>query len=444
MNNQNNNQNLNNAGNDQQVTPPNFWGEDLMQSTYDNSTPVVKTNSQEVNVVSPNAGQPYSPLLEQGVVTQQSSLESQPVVSNQPNQVNVVDDNLASQQPLAVTGNEGITIDANHVKTEETTNAKYFQTVTIEDNRLRAADAVPVSVSSSSSNGQTNSDIQDYVKKFVGDKYQAISMSPFSFWAGLFGPLYFYYRKMYLYGIFIAIVNLLLMLLTFVNGWIYFGASLAEFIILGLITNQMYLKFANKKVISIVATNPNANTTSLQTMCQSSGGTSIFLAILLNIITNVASSFVFVLLGGAAILTSILNGLNTYTLHTDTSAKVEDVIEYTLPSTFVQDENDDSLYSSDYGCQFKVGLVAKHKTSKDLVTYMADADKRYSRVSTYETITGDVWDLYDFTSNGTHEMHIARKFGEHIVLIDYYSSNVSDDDVCDTYLKEIMGSIKEK
>ena len=156
------------------------------------------------------------------------------------------------------------------------------------------------------------------------------------------------------------------------------------------------------------------------------------------------------------ILTSILNGLNTYTLHTDTSAKVEDVIEYTLPSTFVQDENDDSRYIyyekeivnneevDKEACVIDINLVAKHKTSKDLVTYMADADKRYSRVSTYETITGDVWDLYDFTSNGTHEMHIARKFGEHIVLIDYYSSNVSDDDVCDTYLKEIMGSIKEK
>ena len=165
MNNQNNNQNLNNVGNDQQVAPPNFWGEDLMQSTYDNSTPVVKTNNQEVNVVSPNVGQPYSPLLEQGVVTQQSSLESQPVVSNQPNQANVVDDNLASQQPLAVTGNEGITIDANHVKSEETTNAKYFQTVTIEDNRLRAADVVPVSVSSSSSASSAD------IVKFSNDEF---------------------------------------------------------------------------------------------------------------------------------------------------------------------------------------------------------------------------------------------------------------------------------
>lgn len=456
MNNQNNNQNLNNVGNDQQVAPPNFWGEDLMQSTYDNSTPVVKTNNQEVNVVSPNAGQPYSPLLEQGAVTQQSSLESQSVVSNQPNQVNVVDDNLASQQPLAVTGNEGVTLDANHVKSEETINAKYFQTVTIEDNTLRAADVVPVSVSSSSSNGQTNSDIQDYVKKFVGDKYQSISMSPFSFWAGLFGPLYFYYRKMYLYGIFIAIVNLLLMLLTFVNGWIYFGASLAEFIILGLITNQIYLKFANKKVISIVATNPNANTTSLLTMCQSSGGTNIIVAILLNIVVNGASSFVFTLLGGAALLTSILNGLNTYTLHSDTSAKVEDIIEYTLPSTFVQDENDDSRYIyyekeivnneevDKEACVIDINLVAKHKTSKDLVTYMADADKRYSRVSTYEVSIDDVWDMYDFNANGVHEMYIAKKFGDHIVLVSYSSTNNSTEGVCDNYLIDIMKSIKKK
>lgn len=455
MNNQNNNQNLNNIGNDQQVSPPNFWGEDLMQSTYDNSTPVVKPAVQEP-VVNQRVAQPYSPILEQVVVTQQSSLESQPVVNNQTTQINIVDDNLASQQPLAVTGNEGVTLDANQVKSEETTNAKYFQTVTIEDNRLRAADVVPASVVSSSSNSQNNLDTQDLVRKFVGDKHQSISMSPFSFWAGFFGPLYFYYRKMYLYGIIIAIVNVLLMLLLFVNIWLYLGAFLAEFIILGLITNQMYLKFAKKKVISIVATNPNANMASVQTMCQSSGGTNIIVAILLNIVVNGASSFVFTLLGGAALLTSILNGLNTYTLHSDTSAKVEDIIEYTLPSTFVQDENDDSRYIyyekeivnneevDKEACVIDINLVAKHKTSKDLVTYMADADKRYSRVSTYEVSIDDVWDMYDFNANGVHEMYIAKKFGDHIVLVSYSSTNNSTEGVCDNYLIDIMKSIKKK
>ena len=455
MNNQNNNQNLNNIGNDQQVSPPNFWGEDLMQSTYDNSTPVVKPAVQEP-VVNQTDAQLYSPILEQGVVTQQSSLESQPVVNNQTTQINIVDDNLASQQPLALTGNEGVTLDANQVKSEETTNAKYFQTVTIEDNRLRAADVVPASVVSSSSDSQNNLDTQDLVRKFVGDKYQSISMSPFSFWAGFFGPLYFYYRKMYLYGILIAIVNVLLMLLLFVNIWVYLGAFLAEFIILGLITNQMYLKFANKKVISIVATNPNANMVTLQTKCQSSGGTNIIVAILLNIVVNGASSFVFTLLGGAALLTSILNGLNTYTLHSDTSAKVEDIIEYTLPSTFVQDENDDSRYIyyekeivnneevDKAACVIDINLVAKHKTSKDLVTYMADADKRYSRVSTYEVSIDDVWDMYDFNANGVHEMYIAKKFGDHIVLVSYSSTNISTEGVCDNYLIDIMKSIKKK
>jgi hypothetical protein len=193
-------------------------------------------------------------------------------------------------------------------------------------------------------------------------------------------------------------------------------------------------------------------------MCQKSGGTSVFLAILLNIVINGASFFVFLLLGGVTLLASIFNELDTYTLHSDTNANatVDQVIEYTLPSSFVQSENDDSRYvyyeqkkiSHEpvdlEACVFDVNLVTKYKTSKELVTYMADADKRYSRVSTYETSAGDVWDLYDFNANGYHEMYIAKKFGEHIVLVSYYSSNLSTEGVCDTYLKEIMGSIKEK
>ena len=457
MNNQNDNQNLNSNVN-KQVTPPNFWGEDLMQSTYDADTPVAKPASQEVNTVATSVGQPYSPLLEQAKESQESVVQLQPaiVTNTQTTQVNVMDDNLASQQPLALTGSEGVSLDAVQTSKDYTSNAKYFQTINIEDNTLRAQDVVPVSVSPSSSNVPNNSDIQDYVRKFVGDKYQAISMSPFSFWAGTFGPFYFYYRKMYLYGILLAIINTLLMLLIFVNVWIYLGVFLAEFIIIGLITNQMYLKFANKKVLSIVVNNTNAKRQTLLTMCQSSGGTNVFLAILLNILINGVSSFVFTLLGGVALLTSILNGINTHTLLYDTSSTVDQVIEYTLPSSLVQSEKDDSRYiyyeqetvnneQVDLeACVFDVNLVAKHKTSKDLVTYMADADKRYNRVSTYEVSTGDVWDLYDFNANGHHEMHIAKKFGDHIVLVSYYSSDASTEGICDIYLKEIMGSIKEK
>ena len=50
-------------------------------------------------------------------------------------------------------------------------------------------------------------------------------------------------------------------------------------------------------------------------------------------------------------------------------------------------------------CLFNISLISGHETSKDLITYMADSDKRYNRVSTYKTEVGDSWDMYDFKNN---------------------------------------------
>ena len=42
------------------------------------------------------------------------------------------------------------------------------------------------------------------------------------------------------------------------------------------------------------------------------------------------------------------------------------------------------------------------------------------------------------------EMYIAKKFGDHIVLVSYSSTNNSTEGVCDNYLIDIMKSIKKK
>ena len=41
-------------------------------------------------------------------------------------------------------------------------------------------------------------------------------------------------------------------------------------------------------------------------------------------------------------------------------------------------------------------------------------------------------------------VYIAKKFGDHIVLVSYSSTNNSTEGVCDNYLIDIMKSIKKK
>lgn len=388
-------------------------------------------------------------MMQQPVMTGQNDLVSNGVV---------VDDNIASNQPLAMMALSGEVIDEAQKPKDVDENAKYFQNTPLVDNRLYAQEVGPMvatSVTDPLAEPQRQLNSNELVRSFVGVNYQNIAMSSFNFWSGFFGPMYFFYRKMYLYGFIVAIINVLLMLLMLVNPFVYLGASSVEFILICLLTNSLYLGFANNQVVKIVATNPNANQYELQKICQSKGGTNLLVAILISVGISFISGYIMSILGVTAILTEMVNNFGTKPLPRD-DTPIEEVIEYSIPDGFSEYDKDENFlvyYETDMvddkefkreACMVSIGLVAKHKTSKDLVTYMADSDKRYNRVSTYKAANGDVWDMYDFVHNGSHQTYRARKIDGHIVLVTFASIKGSTDGVCDAYLEQIMNSIKEK
>lgn len=370
----------------------------------------------------------------------------------------IVDDNLASNQPLAMMALSGEALDEEQKPKDVFENSKFFQSTPLQDNRIQTQDVAPVApapVVDPLADPKRPLNMNELIKSYVGIKYQDISMSSFNFWAGFFGPLYFYYRKMYFYGIIYALINVLTMLLMLVNPLVYIGGSVVIFILACLITNSMYLGFAKTQVFKIAASMPKANQFELQKICQNKGGTSILLAILINIGVGMVSGMLMSILGIATIFTSLIGGMEQKKLPRD-NTPIGDVIEYTVPDVFVEDEKNSNYlvyYETDIvddkevkrkACVFNIGLVSGHETSKDLITFMADSDKRYNRVSTYKTEVGDSWDMYDFKSNGSHEIYRAKKINGHIVLISYISVKGSADGVCDSYLEEIMNSVIEK
>lgn len=118
--------------------------------------------------------------------------------------------------------------------------------------------------------------LDDITKLFVGEKYEQIKKQKFNFCAAFFGVFYLFYRKMYLY----ATLYLLISSITKIISWnlmffvinttqveyplsiiigifivilLLVGVSNILFIIpLGLFTNKIYLKFADKKVKDII------------------------------------------------------------------------------------------------------------------------------------------------------------------------------------------------
>ena len=91
-----------------------------------------------------------------------------------------------------------------------------------------------------------------YVRAFVGEKYDSFKNSKFNVGAFFFPVPYFFYRKMFLYGLLLMVISSIILFVfssanTFGMFIIWIGS--------GLLANPLYLGFANNKVAEIKARN---------------------------------------------------------------------------------------------------------------------------------------------------------------------------------------------
>ena len=368
----------------------------------------------------------------------------------------VIDENTRLNQPLSMVALSGESIDESQRPKDVIENAKYFQDQPSEKNRKNVDDiiAIPVPAVDVLAEPARDVNVLKLTKFFVGEKYQKISMSPFSFCGGFFGALYFFFRKMYLYGFVLSIINLIAMILTIENVALGLGLTIGEFIVVGLLTNSLYLNFVDNEVKKIVIDNPKMSQHELQSVCIKKGGTNLLLAILINWGLNIISGLILTLIFGSTIISSIFDGQKI--LITDKSIDINELVEYVIPTEFVVDKNQ-NLSNVVYeevkvkgekmniaACAFDINVIAGYSTSSDLVRYMADTDKRYNKIGSYNTEAGEKWDTYEFEGQDGMEIYRARMFDGHIVLVSYFINNYATDGMCELHLENIMNSIKEK
>ena len=123
---------------------------------------------------------------------------------------------------------------------------------------------------------------EDYVKKYVGEKYDIIKQERFSILAFIFGPLHMIYRKMYLYGLSLLTI---IVLLSYYNIEIGSYITIIINLYLGFKFNRIYMNHANQKTEEIKISNPDKTSQELLDLCKRKGST-INPIILIMIITT--------------------------------------------------------------------------------------------------------------------------------------------------------------
>lgn len=370
-----------------------------------------------------------------------------------------INDDMRSNQPLSLMALSGESIDEEQKPKDVLENNKYFQNTPLEDNRLKIEEVVvPVApVVDVLAEPTRDINVKELVKAFIGPKYTKISMSPFSFCGAFFNSFYFFFRKMYLQGLVIVVINFVLSILLFKSWAIGLGLYLGLFIVIGLLTNSLYLSHANKEVLKIIRDNPKLNQYELQKICIKKGGTNFLLALLINIVINSISTSLITMIVGVSALMGLMGGSQS-NVPVNEKVKLEDLITYQLPTEFVLvngSEAGDTPYqvietvkvkgkeTTISSCKFNIMVVKTNYDAEEYIQKLADSENRYNRTSSFETGTGVKWAQYSYEGADYDFYYRAKDFDDNVVLVKYLVHENAPEGKCELHLENIMTSINK-
>ena len=148
----------------------------------------------------------------------------------------------------------------------------------------------------------TNED-EILLESFVGENYSKIRYNKFNIGALFAAPLYFFYRKMIIYGILFLILQMAIS--SIINNEY---SSIFLFAIAAVTVNKIYINFAEKKIAKIKEKNKDKTLNELKVICAKKGGTSIPLIFL--------GIFIVFIIGFITVIITLLGTLAKYLIIT--------------------------------------------------------------------------------------------------------------------------------
>ncbi len=426
------------------------------------------------NILTPNQGIPNS-ITTNNQMNNGLNIVNNTLNSTTQNQLEI-NNNLVSKssfQDNTVDQNNSTFFSNNMGNTNVTVENKV---VSSQDNQV--INALNIEKNQNYNNSIVNSD-EELLKAFVGNNYEIISRRKFNFAAFFFGFLYMFYRKMFLHGLLTATV--LIIIVNLIDNTIIQGElDIALFIFIGLITNKMYLNYANKKISRIKSTNNQKSIDELKEICSKTGRTSIS-GLFLGFLVAVVIAIVFVsTVGNSKIFSNLFknikntseptddggttnnsnNDKNSGTndiyegmLMTDTSVNVLKNFSIVIPKVFKEDSfNGDDQVEYNYegnngvfdGCSFSLRAISGYFQAEDLIKQMQNYNASSNpTLVTKQSINGILWSTFNYSDNFGKTYYYGTVKDKKVYLFEYEIEKNAPS-VCETYKTQILNSIKTK
>lgn len=284
----------------------------------------------------------------------------------------------------------------------------------------------------------------ELIEGYVGSNYEKIKTSHFSIPTLLFGPIYFLYRKLYLYGFIWFLVEAILLPTSVIM------AIIIRFL-LAIGFSTIYLTEVKKRVENLRLLNQNINRDLLINRCKIKGGTNkTILAIMLLII------IMFGILVAIGTYEAYLNHKDskTKTLENNQNYQIND-LNYTIPKGFEPSSYKTETYQSyhyyeDYkycSISFKsTDYLSMYDNIEDYINsniYLSGKDQ-VSQLLTMP-INNQIWSYKIIQDEYSQDTTYALQYKDHIYEIKTTDTLDSNDiDSCKLEYQKILQSINYK
>ncbi len=335
-------------------------------------------------------------------------------------------------------------------------------------------------------------------KEYVGPAFTKITMAPFSFYALLFGGIYFIYRKLYVFGLLALVIELAILIIvptpfSFIGLFIYR-------LILALIVNHLYIGIVKTRVKILHKHNIKKNQYELSVMAKKKGGTNFLIALLATIVYGLAVFIIGVSLDYKDLL-NLLPENNEPVINEDSKGvtgyngdltyeeyNIEDNFNITIPKEFTkegqtftyiyrvplpveedepekdQNQSDDKKTENDSSnqeekpkeekpkveysnnkCTLSFNAVKGYKDENDLIKSISYYYTR-SETEGINTITNNniTWQTFTSSKNDNQIYFHVTKKNDKILLFEYKMEYEDDNHICENFYQSIFNSISSK
>ncbi len=321
--------------------------------------------------------------------------------------------------------------------------------------------------------------VDELLKSFIGPNYDKFLMRPFNFAAFFFTWMYYFYRKMTLYGIIILILQGVISYFLIDTPY----AVLVINIFCGFLTNKLYANFALRKINKELISSAGKSTDFVKGVCSVKGGRSIkrifttiiwlFLALipvgmilaLLNLSTdfkNLINNFEFnvddikfsdIKLPNVELPNMEFDTKYSGYLVVDKSVPVKDKFNVNIPKVFKATANNDQ-YNMEYSyrstdkplgaCTFTFRAVTEFKNAKNLITSMQEYYKDKNATPVREDyINKFYWYGFNYEEENANIYYYATTNVDKIYLYTFVDEKKTTK-ACHDYAANLLNTISNK